>query len=307
MTKFTVIKHDGPLTVYELREEHTNSWLKVAPERGGIIFSLGIRGQEILYLDEETLFDFTANVRGGIPILFPIAGQLVHGQYTLNGKTYTMKNHGVARTNAWTVISIESTDYASMTIELSSTDVTRQEFPFDFTLRFKYILKDGTLSIQQTYINHSSDAMPMHAGFHPYFLAPSKHIIYDTDATAYLDYNNGEVRNFEGTVDLESLGPESITLLNAKQRQISFTIPSSRDMEGTSTTEDVRSITLTYGHEFRYVVLWTVAGKPFVCVEPWMAKNSELNRLDQSGDSNHHSELIWVQSEQPFTTFLTIG
>ena len=78
--------------------------MKAAPERGGIIIGYGVEGTELLYLNNETFQDEEANVRGGIPILFPISGQLENGEYEWEGISYTMKNHGFARNMPWEVI-----------------------------------------------------------------------------------------------------------------------------------------------------------------------------------------------------------
>lgn len=252
-------------TVYEFMSEDGSSWFRIVPERGGIVTSFGVNGEELLYLDHDTYKDPQANVRGGIPVLFPICGQLHDAKYSLHGRTYHMKNHGVARTNPWSVIDTRTEDKrASITLELNDNADTQKEFPFSFTLRFEYVLEDNTLTIHQTYLNRSSEDMPMYAGFHPYFKTTSKNLVYETDATTYLDYNDNEEKPIQGKIDLTNL-VESVTLLDAKRRQIAFE-PSEN-----------RKIILAYSEPFQYVVLWSVQGKPFICVEPWMAKTFALH------------------------------
>jgi galactose mutarotase-like enzyme len=46
-----------------------------------------------------------------------------------------------------------------------------------------------------------------------------------------------------------------------------------------------RTITLACSPEFSHWVVWTLAGKDFVCVEPWTCPGNALN----SGD-----RLLWV-------------
>ena len=43
-------KKDGKYTIYELTDSAAHSWLKVAPERGGIILGLGVQGEEVVIL-----------------------------------------------------------------------------------------------------------------------------------------------------------------------------------------------------------------------------------------------------------------
>jgi len=59
---------------------------------------------------------------------------------------------------------------------------------------------------------------------------------------------------------------ESAGFIDAKENRISFELPGMN-----------REIILTYGDEFKYIVIWSVKDKEFVCVEPWTAKNGALN------------------------------
>ncbi|TFE23705.1 aldose epimerase [Cohnella luojiensis] len=250
--------------VYTLTEESTDSKVIICPERGGIVTSCSLYGQELLYLDRDTFLNPQANIRGGIPVLFPIAGQLVNGEYEWNGQTYWMKNHGVARILPWEVISTNTDGSAAITLALQSNTETLNVFPFDFELRFTYRLQGGVLSIEQQYTNRSRQEMPIVAGFHPYFATEGKNLTYVTDATRMLDYNDKQEKPFDGSLNLEGM-VESAALLDAKNPEITFPLAQGR------------SVRLSYSEQFRYVVLWSVEGKPFVCVEPWTALNEALN------------------------------
>jgi len=250
--------------LYELKDNRTNSTVVLCPERGGIVTSCRLHGLELLYLDRDTFLNPQANIRGGIPVLFPIAGQLVNGEYEWKGQTYRMKNHGVARILPWVVISKNTDGAASITLALHSNAETLAAYPFEFELRFTYKLQDGVLSIEQQYTNHSPQEMPMVAGFHPYFATESKNLTYDTDATRMLDYNDKQEKPFNGSLNLEDM-VESAALLDAATSEIAFPLAQGRNAR------------LTYSEQFRYVVLWSVKDKPFVCVEPWTALNEALN------------------------------
>ncbi|RAP74494.1 aldose epimerase [Paenibacillus montanisoli] len=257
-------------TLYTLRDSVTNSSVTICPERGAIATSCVIGGEELFYLDRATFLDPEANIRGGNPILFPICGQLPGGEYEWEGTAYRMRNHGVARNRAWEVVSYAAdAGEAALTVRLCSSEDTRAEFPWDFELLFTYALVDGALQIRQTYRNLSNSAMPIYAGFHPYFRSESKDLKYGTDATRYLDYNDNEVKAMDGAVPLSGL-KESVALLDAKARYISFPGPGGRG-----------TVTMSYSDAFKYVVLWQVSGSPFVCIEPWMALTGELVRKEE--------------------------
>lgn len=251
--------------LYELKETSTNSSFTICPDRGGIVISCRLHGEELFYLDRDTFLNPQANIRGGNPVLFPITGQLVNGEYEWNGQTYKMRNHGVARTSAWEVVDTSTEDSASITLALHSNAETLAAYPFDFELRFTYRLKDGVLSIDQQYRNLSPQDMPMVAGFHPYFATESKNLTYGTDATRMLDDNDKLEKPFNGYLQLEGM-VESAALLDASKPEITF--PLAQD----------RTVRLTYSEQFRYVVLWSVEGKLFVCVEPWTALNEAMNK-----------------------------
>lgn len=276
---------DGDFQIYELIDSSTNSWVKAAPERGGIIIGFGIQGEEILFLNKETFYNKDANIRGGIPILFPISGQLENGEYEWEGKVYQMKNHGVARNNPWEVIETSNSQEAALKIALHSNEETRKSFPFDFEVNFTYILKGNKLTIQQEYSNKSDSPMPIYAGFHPYFKTSSKDLQYETDAKTYLDYNDMLIKQVSDGLDLTGK-KESFGLLDPVKSEISFTLP-----------ENKRKVRLTYGDDFKYVILWSEEGQDFVCVEPWMANTKELNTKE---------ELTLIEPNDTLKTYLSI-
>ena len=278
-------ERDNGLETYTLKDESANSWIQVVPERGGIITSFVVNGNEIFYLNKETLHNSNANIRGGNPVLFPISGQLDNGEYEWDGQTYSMKNHGVARNRPWQVMETHSEEgFAMIKLKFSSSEDTKREFPFDFELLFTYTLKGNKLLIDQKYHNLSSERMPFYAGFHPYFRSESKELNIEADATKLLDYNDMQVKSFSGKVDLDGK-KEALALLDEKSRSVSF-------------AANNRKITMEYGEEFKYIVLWTEKDKPFICVEPWMARTGELNRKE---------ELVYIEPGEALNTFLSIS
>lgn len=282
---YEITVNEGQFPIYEIKDVATNSWFRISPKRGGIVTSYGVNGEEQLYLEQSTFDDPTANIRGGIPILFPICGQLANKTYEWEGKTYWMENHGVARTNPWAVVSTEKqSDYASITIKQESTLETLKSYPFAYELVFTFKLQDQKLHIEQEYINHSEQDMPIYAGFHPYFLVDNKENTIESDASQiyYITAQKGSA--YTGAVEMEKL-PDSIAFSKAATKQISFQPRADH------------KITLTYGEEFEYVVIWSLDGKPFLCVEPWMALINELNTKQ---------ELVYIKPGTPLTTFMTI-
>jgi len=280
---YSVNTYTDTYTVYELIEASTSSKVRICPERGGIVIGYEAYGNEYFYLDKETFEHPTTNIRGGNPILFPICGQLPNEQYKWEGTAYKMKNHGFARTMPWEVVAVSEEGQASLTLKLKSTPETRKSYPFDFELTFTYILKEASLCIEQEYRNLTERDMPMYPGFHPYFAVENKNLAYATDALLYLDCNDQTEKAFTGRIDLTD-AEQSFVLIGAKQREIAI-----EPYPG-------HQIRMTYGNEFGYVYLWSVPGKPFVCVEPWMAQSNEFNRK---------AELTRVRPNESLKTELT--
>ncbi|TBL68021.1 aldose epimerase [Paenibacillus thalictri] len=276
--------YEDRFQLYELSEASTRSSFTIAPQRGGIVISLVLHGKELLYLEQATLYDETANIRGGIPVLFPISGSLQQGEYDWEGRTYTMKNHGFARDLPWEVTAVNTNDSASITLRLSSNEETLASYPFNFELSFTYVLRQGTLSIFQEYRNLDGHSMPMYAGFHPYFRAESKHLVYDSDANTMFDMNDGTERPFDGTLDITDK-KQAVQLLGASRNDIGFA------------AENGSPIRMSYGPEFRYTVVWSIPGQPFICVEPWMARPLEMNRKQ---------DLTWVPPHSTLRTHLAL-
>jgi len=271
--------------MYHYKHLTTNSWFTICPERGGIVTSLGFNGQEILYLNKETFNDPARNVRGGIPILFPICDRLSEGVYEIDGKSYQLNNHGFARNACWEVLE-SNEEECFIKLGLSSNPETKAVYPFDFQLTFTFQLQKQQFTIYQEYQNRSEQNMPMYAGFHPYFLTHDKYIVLQTDANHYLDMHDRSQKKYKGSFHLETT-TEAFILTDAKQKNIHFSLSSA-----------AKRVVLTYGKEFHYVAVWSEPGKEFVCIEPWMAKPNSFNTRE---------DLIFVKPNETLRTFFTIS
>jgi galactose mutarotase-like enzyme len=263
---FAIAKKQHVYETYILTDQDAQSQIKVVPERGGIITSWSIQDQELLYLDSERFADERLSVRGGIPILFPICGNLPNNTYIHKGQKYSLKQHGFARDLPWKVSDQTTSEQASLTLVLNSNQQTRAVYPFDFQLAFTYQLKGNTLEIQQQYTNHSNEPMPFATGLHPYFATADKtKLEYQIPASKYQDQITREVHPFEGRFDL------SHNEIDVAFRQLSDT---SASVINTAAGLKLR---LDYSNLYSTLVFWTVKGKDYYCLEPWSASRNALN------------------------------
>ena len=89
---------DKGIFVFQLDQ---NNYIKFCPARGGVITNWVSDGKEILYFDEKRFMDKTKSVRGGIPILFPICGNLSITNSVFGVDYLQFTQHGFARDLPW--------------------------------------------------------------------------------------------------------------------------------------------------------------------------------------------------------------
>lgn len=88
------------------------------------------------------------------PVLFPIVGKLKDNQYSHNGETYTMGQHGFARDRNFELI--EKTEQ-KLTMVLKADELSKKVYPFDFELSIKYRLTDNGLYVTYNVRNPSEN------------------------------------------------------------------------------------------------------------------------------------------------------
>ncbi len=263
---YKVSSQQNQYHTYTLSDDSTNAQIEVVPERGGIVTSWRINGQEVFYLDTERFTHPDLSVRGGNPILFPLCGNLPNDTYSVDGREYKIKQHGFARELPWTATAQSNDGKAGLTVELSSNEQTKVSYPFDFHLAFTYELRGNTLEIRQEYKNLSSTPMPFSSGFHPYFLCGDKNQIeVGIPATSYEDNRTKQNFTFDGKFDFDQ--DEIDSVFGKLASRSTSVIDGDRKLK----------IEIEYDDFYTYLVFWTVKGKDFYCLEPWSATRNSLN------------------------------
>ena len=155
---------DQGIFVFQLDQ---NNYIKFCPERGGLITNWISDGNEILYFDEKRFMDKTKSIRGGIPILFPICGNLNTSSSVFGNRYLQLPQHGFARDLQWQYSFNENEKF--LCLFLNASKKTKKYYPFDFELRIEVTLKINFLELEITINNKTEHAMPINFGLHPYF------------------------------------------------------------------------------------------------------------------------------------------
>ena len=236
--------------------------LRVVPDRGGLVTSWVCGGQERLYFDAERFADPAKSVRGGIPVLFPICGNLPEGSYTL-------PQHGFARDLPWQLEELR--DGAGLRLVLESNPQTLAAFPFSFRLSLDYRLEPSALEIQAT-VQHGSESsgvMPFSLGLHPYFAVSSLQAAsLEGLPERCLDHHQMAPAS---TADQLAQLPEGVDLL--------------ADPTGSSVrlvdAGSAQVISLQLTAPLDLAVVWTEPPRSMVCLEPWTAPRGSLATGDR--------------------------
>jgi Galactose mutarotase and related enzymes len=208
------------------------------------------------------------------PVLFPIVGSLKDNQYTYQGKTYSMSQHGFARDSEFTLLE-QSEDSVSFVLE--SNEEIRKNYPFEFRLILTYELGGDGIVVKYRVENpveedlyfsiggHPAFNIPLEEGltFEDYFLAPSP-----MKSRVNLPLKNGKI-------DLEqrTLGQTNTNI--ALTHELFHNDALIFETKGLNSfalrsEKSPHSVTLTYNH-LPFVGIWSTypVESPFVCIEPW--------------------------------------
>ncbi|NJN30085.1 MAG: aldose epimerase [Synechococcales cyanobacterium RM1_1_8] len=291
--------HRGQYITYRLIDNLNQAYLEVVPERGGLITQWHYRGHDLLYLDRDRFTHPDLNVRGGIPLLFPICGSLADNTYEYRGQRYLLPQHGFARTLPWRVIDTQVEDPKleisrpeisrpeisrpeisrpetaspptaadlSITLGLESSPATRAIYPFDFELRLTYHLKGSQLRLDLSLLNQSPEPMPFALGFHPYFPAVDKvQLNFTLPSNSFIDQQTQAIQPFFGKFDF-SLEEIDVMFSKLAQPQASLENPRSG-----------HRWQLDFSDDFKHLLFWTLKDQGYVCLGPWSSPPNGLNQ-----------------------------
>ena len=280
--------------IYTLENQH----LKISlSNHGGELHS--IKGKkdntEFLWSGDEAYWKYHA------PILFPIVGKVFNGKYSVDGKTYELPQHGLARVRDFEMI--EQTKN-SISFELKYSEDTLKVYPFKFSLIIKYTLNDINLSIDYIVKNLDNKEMYFSIGAHPAFMCPIENDKFDDYYFEFNEKENASIMQLVGpgyfskeekpylkdeniiNLSTDLFKNDALVFKNLKSNKISL-----------KSKNHKKYLEFDFG-EFPYLGLWTKdTGAPFVCIEPW------FGHADFDGFNEEFKDKAAIQSLMPNKEF----
>ena len=275
-----------------------------------IISPLGAELQSITKDGAEYLWNGDPEIwQDRAPILFPVVGGLKNGEYNYKGKTYSLPQHGFARTCLFEVSKAEA-DKAVFT--LFSNEETRQNYPFDFELIISYHLKESTIEVTYTVINKTEGEMFFSIGAHEGYCCPIEqhelftdyYMEFDSPVThnKYLIENrlilteSEEFLQNNNTFDLKHSYFETDALVFKNVNSKYLSLKSKKSKRGVKVSLE----------GFPFLGIWQKSGAPYICIEPWhgiadsinaggdIAQKEGIIKLEQSGvfECIHNIEIL---------------
>ena len=271
--------------IYTFKLDEKN-YIKFCPERGGVITNWVANGDEILYFDEKRFMDKTKSIRGGIPILFPICGNLNTSNSVFGQDYLPLMQHGFARDLYWQYCLNDSGK--SLCLFLNQSQKTKKYYPFDFELRIEVDLQINCLKFKITIQNKTDIAMPINFGLHPYFN------ISDFKNLDFID-NPVNCQNQERNILGNTL--DELKNVNLGVDLLMYT-------SGKSAFRDKvlkREVTLNHPYPFDLGVIWSDPPRKMICLEPWTSpRNSFVDGFRKimipSNDSQKFDASIQIKS-----------
>ncbi len=209
--------------------------------------------------------------KGHAPILFPIVGMVPADSVAINGRPYTLRQHGFAPTSTFEIVQSAPTTCA---FRLVSSPETLAAYPFDFSLDIVYALEGATLSMLATVSNRSAMEMPFSFGFHPGFCWPLPGAgPRDRHALEFAEDERSPIRRpLNGLLD-PALHPTPVA---------GRTLALSDDLfeQGAVMFDQLASRSLRFGTErgpsleiewrnLPHLGIWSRPGAGYLCIEPW--------------------------------------
>ncbi|MCM1539146.1 MAG: aldose 1-epimerase family protein [bacterium] len=214
------------------------------------------------------------------PVLFPLVGSLQGGQYTYEGKTYAMSQHGFARDMEFTLIGEGGGQEPELWFELRDSEESRAHYPFPFLLRIGYVLEGAGVKVHWQVENTGGGVMHFSIGGHPAFLCPIDGDAKQSDCWIGFDTDRALVSTVIGRDGLASERKKTYALaegilpINEHLFDEDALIIEHDQAHRVSLMTKDKKPYLTVSFDAPLFGVWSPPRKnaPFICIEPWYGR-----------------------------------
>ena len=238
--------------------------------KGAEMTRLSCGGIERIWCGDPTVWPRHA------PLLFPIIGRLLNGQYELNGEPVSCPTHGFCRDRIFGITAQSST---LVRFETSEDEETKSVFPYDFDLAIEYELRENTLVKRHIVTNRSDCPMYFEIGGHDaYNVAMLPGETASDYAVAFEETDRLQLFGMEEGSGMLTL-PKSETLLeNGMLRKMPWELGLDTLILEDLPVRKAKLVGLKSGlsveisfEDFPYLGIWTkpVENVRYLCIEPW--------------------------------------
>jgi galactose mutarotase-like enzyme len=260
----------------------------------GLIESVGaeVRSLKKKETKEEYIWQINNTIWGSsAPVLFPSIGNIKSNKITYRVEEFAMPKHGIVRNNKH--LSIHQISASKCAFTLMSSQLTKEQYPFDFSFTIIYEL--SSKGLQMTYEIVNKDEVPMFfsCGGHTAYACP-----LDKN-TKLSDY----IIEFPNTISLHSLTLGGSGLLTNQLR--AFELQQNQlELSDTIFNEDAlvfaninfkwvrlrkknqaKGIKVVF-KDYPHLALWSKPGADYVCIEPWLGlpdmEDESIDLLEKS-------------------------
>lgn len=211
------------------------------------------------------------------PVLFPNVGKTWNNTVLFDGVQYPASQHGFARDTRFSVVTETEDTVAFM---MQSTADTKKLYPFEFELCISYRLQGKELEVQWQVKNCDDKKMYFTIGGHPAFAFAEEGEVKTDYCLKFpgrekLDYMKIDLATGTGiptpTYPMEL--KEGYHPLNEEMFEIdTFVFDGGQIEEAWLCRKDGTPYVGVRCKDFPNFGIWSPAGAPFVCLEPWCGR-----------------------------------
>lgn len=238
------------------------------------------------------------------PILFPIVGALQNNECRIDGKTYTMTQHGFAR---HATFEITKKNDQEVVFTLVPNEEIQKQYPYNFKLDVTYTLENNVLVCRCDVLNTDTQTIHFQIGGHPAFSCP----FYENESSNdyYLEFEQFETVK-QKIIDVKRKGMSRVETPFLKQEKRFFVRQELFDNDAIVLADvkskfvDLKSLQHDkyirfHMENFNHLGIWAAKHVgDLLAIEPW---NGHSDYIDFTGTFEKKEGVISLPQNEIFT------